>query len=312
MANDAYRPPLELKLEESTDECVDSSYLCLIRKILTSKALNKQVVTRIILGVWKTRAEITISSWPENVFLFRFGSEEDRALVLQNAPCNSCKFVSREEGRQSRYGPELRTGNSQALASGEKTQGTIDEAPPSTTTTEASCPQPPPLLHSQGTETPVMQQSTTCGLQVGNETNMVRQSPTPPIIIDVPPIGLNPFGPPLTIVTTSGPSIVHSKMQSPTNSGPTYYVTEPTDSPTSQFSPQSSLSNHPSLPNWCDTPSLSPKPYDMPLCMEIPEVPEVLVSSAFNGLSLKRKAHEDSSLLPHPSKVSDVGAQAYV
>ncbi|KAI8028115.1 hypothetical protein LOK49_LG02G02707 [Camellia lanceoleosa] len=88
MANDAYRHPLELELEleEGADECVDSSYLCLIGKILTSKALNKKAVTRIILGAWKTRAKITISSWPENVFLFRFGSEEDWALVLRNVP----------------------------------------------------------------------------------------------------------------------------------------------------------------------------------------------------------------------------------
>ncbi|KAI8026147.1 hypothetical protein LOK49_LG02G02730 [Camellia lanceoleosa] len=86
MANDAYRPPLDLELEEGTDECVDSSYIRLIGKILTSKALNKQAITHIILEVWKTRAKITISSWPKNVFLFRFGSEEDRALVLRNAP----------------------------------------------------------------------------------------------------------------------------------------------------------------------------------------------------------------------------------
>ncbi|KAL7225941.1 hypothetical protein ACSBR1_021149 [Camellia fascicularis] len=73
-------------LEESTDDSVDTNNLCLIGKILTLKPLNKQAVTRIILGAWKTRAEVSISPWPKNVFLFSFGNEEDQALVLRNAP----------------------------------------------------------------------------------------------------------------------------------------------------------------------------------------------------------------------------------
>ncbi|KAL7177622.1 hypothetical protein ACSBR2_030892 [Camellia fascicularis] len=151
------------------DKSVDNSNLCLIGKIMVPKLLNKQAVSRIILGAWKTRVE----------------NEDDKALVLKTAPWSimgnllvhglpmdkmttrngqiigesirkpigveapndglllsrsflrirvevsfkyerlsdfcyncgrighdkdSCKFVSRETGRQSGYGPEMRTG----------------------------------------------------------------------------------------------------------------------------------------------------------------------------------------------------------
>ncbi|XP_028070128.1 uncharacterized protein LOC114272601, partial [Camellia sinensis] len=75
-----------LELEEGTDECEDNSSLCVIGKILTSKALNKQAVYRILQGAWKTRAVVSITSWPDNVYLFKFGDEEDRALILRTAP----------------------------------------------------------------------------------------------------------------------------------------------------------------------------------------------------------------------------------
>lgn len=54
--------PFTIELEEGMDESVDNSNLCLIGKILVPKLLNKQAVSRIILGAWKTRAEVTISS----------------------------------------------------------------------------------------------------------------------------------------------------------------------------------------------------------------------------------------------------------
>ncbi|CAL5371770.1 unnamed protein product [Camellia sinensis] len=50
--------PFTIKLEEGMDESVDNSNLCLIKKIMVPKLLNKQAVSRIILGTWKTSAEV--------------------------------------------------------------------------------------------------------------------------------------------------------------------------------------------------------------------------------------------------------------
>ncbi|KAL7165871.1 hypothetical protein ACSBR2_036691 [Camellia fascicularis] len=78
--------PFTIELEKGTNESVDNSNLYLIGKILVPKLINKQTVSRIILGAWKTRVEVTISSWADNIYLFPFQNEDDRALVLKTAP----------------------------------------------------------------------------------------------------------------------------------------------------------------------------------------------------------------------------------
>ncbi|KAI8020714.1 hypothetical protein LOK49_LG03G03479 [Camellia lanceoleosa] len=35
---------------------------------------------------WKTKAKVSITSWLDNVYLFKFGDEEDKALILRTAP----------------------------------------------------------------------------------------------------------------------------------------------------------------------------------------------------------------------------------
>lgn len=55
-------------------------------KILKSKTLNVPAVTTILKAAWKTRAEFSIASWNNNIFLFRFDNEEDRSSILTDGP----------------------------------------------------------------------------------------------------------------------------------------------------------------------------------------------------------------------------------
>ncbi|KAI7980398.1 Uncharacterized protein LOK49_Contig153G00003 [Camellia lanceoleosa] len=75
-----------IDLEEGSSESTDNSHLCLVGKVLASKLLNRTTVSKIIQSAWKTREEIVVSPWPDNVFLFRFGNLEDRLKVLREAP----------------------------------------------------------------------------------------------------------------------------------------------------------------------------------------------------------------------------------
>ncbi|KAI8005809.1 hypothetical protein LOK49_LG07G01061 [Camellia lanceoleosa] len=75
-----------LDLQEGSDENVDISNLCLVGKILAPKTLNKNAVLNIIQGAWKSRANLVISSWSHNIFLFQFTDHEDRRRVLMEAP----------------------------------------------------------------------------------------------------------------------------------------------------------------------------------------------------------------------------------
>ncbi|GMP69020.1 hypothetical protein CsSME_00028421 [Camellia sinensis var. sinensis] len=73
-------------LLEGSGECKDVSDLCLVRKILAPKALNRFEVSNILLGAWRTRAEVCILPWSDNIFLFQFSDAEDRRKVLSEAP----------------------------------------------------------------------------------------------------------------------------------------------------------------------------------------------------------------------------------
>ncbi|KAI8030947.1 hypothetical protein LOK49_LG01G00840 [Camellia lanceoleosa] len=77
---------ISIELDEDSDERYDNSNLCLVGKILAPKILNKNAVSKIIHSAWKTRVDVSISSWSENVYLFRFGNEEDRDKVLRETP----------------------------------------------------------------------------------------------------------------------------------------------------------------------------------------------------------------------------------
>ncbi|KAL7175920.1 hypothetical protein ACSBR2_029486 [Camellia fascicularis] len=75
-----------LELEDSVAALGEVSHRCLIGRVLTTKQLNKQAVSTILHGAWKTRASFTISPWTDNLFLFTFDDSEDRSWVLQEAP----------------------------------------------------------------------------------------------------------------------------------------------------------------------------------------------------------------------------------
>ncbi|KAL7172236.1 hypothetical protein ACSBR2_031851 [Camellia fascicularis] len=68
-------------LTESYDECDDVSGLCLVGKILTHKTLNRTVVSNILQNAWKSRSQLEISPWGDNVYLFQFSESEDRCKV---------------------------------------------------------------------------------------------------------------------------------------------------------------------------------------------------------------------------------------
>ncbi|KAI7995018.1 hypothetical protein LOK49_LG11G00196 [Camellia lanceoleosa] len=74
------------ELPEVTDECEDVSPRCLVGKILAPKLLNKPAVANILLAAWKSRADVVVTPWKENIFLFQFTDLEDRSRVLQEAP----------------------------------------------------------------------------------------------------------------------------------------------------------------------------------------------------------------------------------
>ncbi|KAL7175593.1 hypothetical protein ACSBR2_029233 [Camellia fascicularis] len=73
-------------LSKGLDECEDVSKLCLVGKILAPKILNKLDVSNILHRAWKTRADVSISPWNDNVFLFQYVEVEDRQKVLLEAP----------------------------------------------------------------------------------------------------------------------------------------------------------------------------------------------------------------------------------
>lgn len=68
------------------NENTDVSNRCLIGKIFASKRLNRQAMTSILTGAWKTRKPLTIAPWNDNVFLFTFEDLEDRKKILAEAP----------------------------------------------------------------------------------------------------------------------------------------------------------------------------------------------------------------------------------
>ncbi|KAL7239454.1 hypothetical protein ACSBR2_005372 [Camellia fascicularis] len=99
-----------LDLQKGSDENVDVSNLCLVGKILAPQNLNKTAVLNIIQGAWKTRAKLhqgdQLKRWISNGAISRFRLGHDNS---------SCKFVSREEGKNSGYGLELRTSRAPRL-----------------------------------------------------------------------------------------------------------------------------------------------------------------------------------------------------
>lgn len=75
-----------LDLDEGFGETGVFDNLCLVGKILHHKTLNTMAVSNILKSAWKTRANFSIAPWNNNIFLFQFENEEDRASVLMDGP----------------------------------------------------------------------------------------------------------------------------------------------------------------------------------------------------------------------------------
>ncbi|KAL7183558.1 hypothetical protein ACSBR2_025870 [Camellia fascicularis] len=134
------------ELCEGSDENEDISNRCLLGKILASKSLNQQAVSNILSDAWRPRAKLEISSRSENrmemdvtkplplgfflQYKSSYGSEQMETWVHYKyekladfcydcgriGHVNSmCKFISREEGKNSPYGPDLRTSRAPRL-----------------------------------------------------------------------------------------------------------------------------------------------------------------------------------------------------
>ncbi|KAI8013861.1 hypothetical protein LOK49_LG05G03491 [Camellia lanceoleosa] len=166
-----------------------------------------------------------------------------------------------------------------------------------------------------------MDSLSTCGAPTSETKNLV-SIPSPPRSYEIsfsqnipnmssgftPSLNI-PQIPPFGIVTIPRPNTTnisrpfgHSLSPSLTHSGLPYYVTEPSDSPTSQDHSHFLLSLENEFTGQ-NGPSGSTEPTSEMLAIEIPRAFEILLSSVFTGLSLKRKALEEPIILSPPPKL---------
>lgn len=75
-----------ISLEQCFDEDSPKSNSTLVGRILCSITLNRQGVTNVIKGAWKTDESFTILDWGKNTFVFTFQSEADLCRVICEGP----------------------------------------------------------------------------------------------------------------------------------------------------------------------------------------------------------------------------------
>ena len=59
---------------------------CLVGKILLSREVKIERLRSAMQHVWKTSREIKIENLGDNVFMFKFGSNEDKRRILAGGP----------------------------------------------------------------------------------------------------------------------------------------------------------------------------------------------------------------------------------
>lgn len=59
---------------------------CLVWKVLLSREVKIQRLKLVIQLVWRTGQEVKIESLGDNVFMFKFGSNEDKRRILAGGP----------------------------------------------------------------------------------------------------------------------------------------------------------------------------------------------------------------------------------
>ncbi|KAI7991576.1 hypothetical protein LOK49_LG12G02484 [Camellia lanceoleosa] len=242
----------------------------------------------------------------------------------------SCKFVSKEAGSSSGYGPDLRTGVPRSIVSPvhfakpagvssdnspRPTHGTSPSASmvahglgvPRHRTTAASPQYSPPPLPESCAHTPAPPQLATSGMsnsQPRGPQSETAFAPTPTRIEPSPTQSLlkpistpNPSFPPFGPTTRAG-------LLPDANTKPNYFVTEPPDSPSTPNSPKELEPTDPATdlgPTHAITILQYPGPIPPPL--GISSALDLCLSKAINTLSLKRKAPADDLPLNQPLKL---------
>ncbi|KAL9408628.1 hypothetical protein AB3S75_047079 [Citrus x aurantiifolia] len=59
---------------------------CLVGKVLLSREVKLERLKAPLQQVWRTRREVKIESLGDNVFMFKFGSNEDKRRILMGGP----------------------------------------------------------------------------------------------------------------------------------------------------------------------------------------------------------------------------------
>ena len=59
---------------------------CLIGKVLHTRGVNIEGLKTVMQKVWKTSREVKIESLWDNVFMFKFGSENDKRSIIMGGP----------------------------------------------------------------------------------------------------------------------------------------------------------------------------------------------------------------------------------
>ncbi|KAI7990040.1 Deoxyhypusine synthase [Camellia lanceoleosa] len=261
-----------------------SSYVLIrlqIDVLVTTMGGIEEDLIKCLAPTYKGRSDIWLWSWAEN-----WGSQESGIIS---------GFLRRP------HSPIQKNGDTVHVNQVMNQHGT--------TTVEAPRPPLPPRLESEPT---VMHNHSTCGAHNGKTTTLVS---TPSLTESIEtllslniPFMHTPLIPSFGSITIPSPSTpnesgpyTHSMRPSSTHSGLPYFVTEPSDSPTSQDHSRSLLpsQNELQIQSGPNSPS---KPASEMLALAILEAPEILLSSVYTGLSLKRKAlDEPLNFSPQPN-----------
>lgn len=78
--------PVVINLDLSFDDSSIKSKHTLVGKILSKRPLNQKGVANIIGLAWRTKEEVSVSAWGDNLYAFGFKSEEDLCKIITLGP----------------------------------------------------------------------------------------------------------------------------------------------------------------------------------------------------------------------------------
>lgn len=59
---------------------------CLVGKVLLTRSINREGLKTTMQQAWRTIKEVKIESMGNNIFLFKFASEEEKKRILMGGP----------------------------------------------------------------------------------------------------------------------------------------------------------------------------------------------------------------------------------